>query len=321
MLRSFKQLLGAVLGFSLAACATAGAPPRTDSRLAELERLKQERGWTFDLKYTEVLERPLPKRIPLRTMSSRQSREQATTSKAQLASASKPGSGPWKTRCDSSASQWDWRTEGHVGEIRDQGPRCFACWAFATAAAFEASYSVQHGRYVPVSEQNLLNCASTMSTCEGGVVADAYTVLTSKGAVDAAVEPYLGQKSPECMPSSGKMRALTWGYVSADEVIPSTPAIKEALCRYGPIVAAVRASFSMLAYGGGVFNDHEEGPPTHALAIIGWDDEKGAWLVRNSWGTQWGMNGYMWIKYRVNSIGAEASWIRAAWSPGEMYAR
>jgi C1A family cysteine protease len=233
MPRSFKHLLGAVLGLSLAACATAGASPRTDSRLAELERLKQERGWTFDLKYTEVLERPLPKRIPLRTMSSRQPREQAKTSKVQLASASKPGTGPWKTRCDSSASQWDWRTEGHIGEVRDQGRQCFSCWAFATAAAFEASYSVQHGQYVPVSEQNLLNCASTMSTCAGGLVADAYNVLTSKGAVDAAVEPYLGQKSPECMPASGKMRALTSGYVSDDEVIPSTPAIKEALCRYG----------------------------------------------------------------------------------------
>jgi C1A family cysteine protease len=273
------------------------------------------------LKYTEVLERPLPKRIPLRTMNSRQSREQAKTSKAQLASASKTGNGPWKTGCDSTASQWDWRTEGHVGEIRDQGPECFSCWAFATAAAFEASYSIQHGRYVPVSEQNLLNCASTMSTCEGGLVADAYSVLKSKGAVDAAAEPYLGQKGPECTPPSGKLRALTYGSVNADEEIPSTPAIKEALCGYGPIVAAVKATRSMQAYAGGVFNDHEEGRATHAVAIIGWDDEKEAWLVRNSWGTQWGMNGYMWIKYRVNSIGTEASWIRAAWSPGEMYAR
>jgi C1A family cysteine protease len=96
--------------------------------LAELERLKQERGWTFDLKYTEVLERPLPKRIPLRTMSSRQSREQTKTSKAQLASASKTSNGPWNTQCDSTASQWDWRTEGHVGEVRDRGELLRSTW-------------------------------------------------------------------------------------------------------------------------------------------------------------------------------------------------
>ncbi len=179
MLRSFKHLLGAVLGLSLAACATTGASLNTHPRLAELERLKQERGWTFDLKYTEVLERPLPKRIPLRTMSSRQSREQTKTSKAQLASANKTGNGPWNTQCDSTASQWDWRTERHVGEVRDQGRQCFSCWAFAAAAAFEASYSVQHGQYIPVSEQNVLNCASTMSTCDGGLVADAYNEVPS----------------------------------------------------------------------------------------------------------------------------------------------
>jgi C1A family cysteine protease len=320
MLRSLPHLLGIVLGLSLAACATAGAPPKTHSRLAELERLKKERGWTFDLKYTDVLERPLPPRIPLTTRSSRQSLEQTKKPKGQLASASKTSSGPWNTRCDASARQWDWRTEGHVGDVRDQGRQCLACWAFAAAAAFEGSYSVQHGTYVPVSEQNVLNCASDMSDCAGGLVADAYKVFTTKGAVNAALEPYLAHRT-DCTPPAGKMRALTWGYVSADEVIPSTPAIKEALCRYGPIVSAVRATLSMQAYAGGVFNHDEAGPANHAVAIIGWDDEKEAWLVRNSWGAEWGLNGYMWIKYRVSSIGTEASWIRAEYSPGEMYAR
>ncbi|OJH38880.1 hypothetical protein BON30_21915 [Cystobacter ferrugineus] len=153
------------------------------------------------------------------------------------------------------------------------------------------------------------------------MVTDAYKVLTNEGAVGAEVEPYLGQRS-DCIPPSGKMRALSWGYVNAEEVIPSTPAIKESLCRYGPIVSAVRATLAMQAYAEGVFNQDEKGPANHAVAIVGWDDEKGAWLVRNSWGGKMGIEWvYMWIKYQVNFIGTDASWIRAAYSPGEMYAR
>jgi C1A family cysteine protease len=319
MLRSFKHLLGVVLGLSLAACATTSPLPKAHSRLAELERLKKERGWTFELKYTEVLKRSLPKRIPLRTKNSRQSREQTKRSNALLTSASKTLKGPWSTQCDASASSWDWRKEGRIGDVRDQGPQCLACWAFAAVTAFEASYSVQHGSSIPVSEQNVLNCASESSDCEGGLVVDAYKVLT-KGAVGAAEEPYLGKRS-SCTPPSGKMRALAWGYVNDEEVIPSTPAIKEALCTYGPIVSAVRATESMQAYGSGVFNEDAKGPVNHAVTIIGWDDEQGAWLVRNSWGAQWGMSGHMWIKYQSNSIGTEASWIRANYTPGEMYAR
>ncbi|HLM44757.1 MAG TPA: C1 family peptidase [Myxococcaceae bacterium] len=284
--------------------------------MAELERLKKERGWTFDVKYTEVLERPLPRPIPLMTMSSRQSGEPAKKPRTQLASTSKPSAGPWKTRCDSSASQWDWRTEGHVGEVRDQGRVCNACWAFAATAAFEASYSVQHGRYVPVSEQNVLNCASPSSTCAEGFVGDAYNFFINKGAVSAEAELYVG-KQLDCTPPSGNMRALSWDYVNPKARIPSTPAIKEALCRYGPIVTAVTATQAMQGYADGVFNDDDEGLPNHAVVIIGWDEEKGAWLVRNSWGPEWGLGGYMWIKYRVSSVGSSASWIRAAYSPGE----
>lgn len=314
MLRSCKHLLGVFLGLSLTACATVSAPPKTDPRIAQLERRKQEDGWTFDVKYTEVMERPLPPRIPLRVMSSRQSFDQAKQSKARLDAANKKRQYPWNTQCDPSAAQWDWRTEGHIGAVRAQ-EKCAACWAFATTAAFEASYSIQYGRYVPVSEQSVINCASASSTCKNGSVEDAYDVFMENGAVGAAAEPYLQRKEKEKCPSAlSEMRAQEWAYVDDQEVIPSTPTLKNALCKHGLIVTAMRASEALQAYSGGVFNAHENGPVTHAVVIIGWDDEKESWLVRNSWGSEWGMDGYMWIKYQVSSIGTNASWIRAAWS-------
>jgi C1A family cysteine protease len=54
----------------------------------------------------------------------------------------------------------------------------------------------------------------------------------------------------------------------------------------------------------------------HGVTLVGWDDSKGAWLIKNSWGTGWGESGYMWISYDCNNIGYGASWIQAAKSTG-----
>ena len=68
-------------------------------------------------------------------------------------------------------------------------------------------------------------------------------------------------------------------------------------------------------YTNGVFNEipSNYASPTsnHAIVIVGWDDAKGAWLMKNSWGTNWGENGYMWIKYGSNNIGRRAAWVIA----------
>jgi cathepsin L len=47
----------------------------------------------------------------------------------------------------------------------------------------------------------------------------------------------------------------------------------------------------------------------HAVLLIGWDDEKQAWLIKNSWGEQWGEKGFAWIKYGSNNIGVFAAWV------------
>ena len=106
MLRILKHLMGVCLGLSLAACATTSAPPRVHPRLVELERLRQERGWTFEMKYTEVLERPLPRRIPLRTMSARQSPAPNKEPRGPLAPANQAPGAPWKPSSSPPSPGW-----------------------------------------------------------------------------------------------------------------------------------------------------------------------------------------------------------------------
>jgi cathepsin L len=105
--------------------------------------------------------------------------------------------------------------------------------------------------------------------------------------------------------------------VSDSKPIPSKQEIKAALCQYGPLSVAVDADENFVAYAGGVFQGFASQPEdtkaqvNHAINIIGWDDGKGAWLIRNSWGDDWGEKGYMWIDYNSNNIGFAAAWVLA----------
>jgi papain like protease len=92
--------------------------------------------------------------------------------------------------------------------------------------------------------------------------------------------------------------------------------MKQALCDHGPLYVGLIATDSFLAYTNGVYTQVEpvnfDMPGGHAVTIVGWDDSKRAWRIKNSWGRGWGENGFGWIRYDANLIGHDAAWIQAA---------
>ena len=94
-------------------------------------------------------------------------------------------------------------------------------------------------------------------------------------------------------------------YVGASNSVPSVDAIKNAIYTYGSVSVGFYVDRYFQAYTGGIFTSCKKKVKNinHAVILCGWDDKTGAWLMKNSWGTGWGEDGFMWIKYGCNNVG------------------
>jgi len=219
------------------------------------------------------------------------------------------GSTPGASR-DPGADFFDWRFLAVVRTAKNQG-QCGCCWAFGTNGAFEAAYAIRNNYRVSASEQFLLNCCGK-GGCNGGWWA--FDSIIGGGVAKMADDPFRGQDQLRCPGSpSAPLRAVKWGYVTAQDVIPTTAEMKAALCAHGPLAVAVNATPYFLQYRSGVFS--EPAPPSpgngapvnHAVTLVGWDDAKHAWAIKNSWDTDWGQDGFMDIEYGSSILYAAKS--------------
>ncbi len=218
---------------------------------------------------------------------------------------------------DPSAGAFSWLDKGKVTPVRQQGI-CGSCWAFTSTAIFESGYLIMNGSALDLSEQYLLDCAVDRAGmdaggCDGGWYGQAFDFLSGRGEVLERDLPYEGGKD-RCRSSPlVDCKIAAWGYVRPDAGIPSIDEMKQALCKYGPIAACVKVTPAFQAYAGGIFDEHAAtwGPKdvNHAVTIIGWNDDKKAYLLKNSWGEAWGEHGMMWIEYGCNNVGYGAAWI------------
>lgn len=212
--------------------------------------------------------------------------------------------------CSASDPSLDLRTKGATG-VRDQG-NCGSCWAFGTHAALEGSYGIVNNVAIDSSEQATVDCSRYGKGCNGGWWA--FDDFIKRGNPTEASYPYT-EKRGKCERKVDRVyKASAWGYVDPNSTIPSVDKLKEALCKYGPLAVAVNVTDLFQAYTDGVFNEKDLSTVNHAVTLVGWDDSKGAWLIKNSWGTGWGTDadgperGYMWIAYGSNNIGYGAAW-------------
>jgi hypothetical protein len=221
---------------------------------------------------------------------------------------------------------------GYYTPVKDQGS-CGSCWAFACVGIMEGAVKKKYGSTYDFSEEYLLDCNTYGYSCGGGNFPAHDFHMAPYGAEWESCYPYVGIKgtcyaspslptaiingdvsratdSPPPPPVCYKAATInSWYYVYRSDSIPSTASIKSAIMNKGSVAAAVYADSYFRAYSGGVFDRHASGLPNHAIILVGWDDDRSAWRLKNSWGTDWGENGLMWIKYGHQQVGYAANYV------------
>lgn len=194
---------------------------------------------------------------------------------------------------------------GCCGQVSNQGS-CGSCWAFASVAAVECAIDCQGGPSYNLSEQQVLDCNPYGYSCSGGWFA--FSEARNPGLTTESNYPYVGYKK-SCTVTSPYYSISSAYYVYNSYSVAPTSYIKQKIYDKGCVAAAVYVNYAFQAYTGGVFNSCRNRSCNHAITLCGWDDSKGAWLLKNSWGTGWGENGYMWIKYGCSRVGYAACYV------------
>ncbi len=228
--------------------------------------------------------------------------------------------------------RFTWVDRKMVTPVRYQGT-CGSCWSFTSIAVLESNFLIRQNKTFDLSEQHILDCAEgrqpymvrggkvyyrtrKAGTCRGGWYGGVFDYLTRNSATHERQIPYAFKEQSCRRHNEVKYKIAAWGYVRQNGGVPRPREMKEALCKYGPLAAARKVTPVFQAYKSGVFDEHCDIDPrrgerdvNHAITIVGWDDRKKAYHVKNSWGTKWGDEGYVWIEYGSNNVGYGAAWI------------
>jgi hypothetical protein len=213
-----------------------------------------------------------------------------------------------------SAFSWgDKDNRNWMTSIKNQG-QCGSCWAFATAAQFEARLRVKLGQpnlYVDVSEQNMVSCWK--GDCVGLGADSALYRFQTYGCPDDACFPYVSGNLtvPPCAARCGDYSQRLYGLNSQGfDYIPSIETIKNEIMSNGPVMIYMDLYADFYAYNGGIYT-HVSGVlrDSHYAVFYGWDNASNCWLAKSSWGTGWGEvgpNGQRgWFRIRMGTDEAQ----------------
>jgi len=224
----------------------------------------------------------------------------------------KANSAPVKHIKHATDDTYDWRKLNAVTPVKNQ-QQCGSCWAFSATGSTEGAWALSKkagaGKLVSVSEQQLVDCSGSFGNqgCNGGLMDNAFQYIVSSGGIcTEAAYPYTAQDGTcktTCKPAVTLSKFQDVAQGQEDAILPALA--------MGPVSIAIEADQQVFQfYSGGVMNDPSCGTNLdHGVLIVGNDNDATAgayWIVKNSWGSGWGLEGYVYLARGVNQCGLAA---------------
>jgi C1A family cysteine protease len=191
------------------------------------------------------------------------------------------------------AASVDWTTAGAVTPVKDQG-NCGGCWSFAATGGLEGAWEIASGKLTSLSEQQFLDCDTTDSGCNGGLEYQGWTFFKNKneGICTESSYPYKARDG-SCAYSSCTLGIPAGGISGVTHVSKSASSLQSALQKQ-PVSIGIQADQSSFQfYTGGILTAACGTQLDHSVLAVGYDTSSQYWLVKNSWGSSWGANGYI----------------------------
>ncbi|MFP4642276.1 MAG: C1 family peptidase [Dehalococcoidia bacterium] len=230
---------------------------------------------------------------------------------------------------------FDWRDQGKVTPVKDQGD-CGSCYAFAAIANIESKMLIDSVATLPgpdYSENNAKECNweelndygcpdECLGSCDGGNYYMLANLFSQKGVVLESCDAY-NATDVACNGTCPYQKTLLdWKLVSGSTVtVPDADVLKNYIYNYGPVYTTMYASFDGFGSYNGTYTLDYSGAEdiNHCVTIVGWSndlpplegqtDPASGWIVKNSWGTDWGDEGYFYITYSSAGIGKYTSFM------------